>query len=197
MKTIQNEIVNEIIINKSRFITIIIPITKIEDINKKIEILKSIYKDATHYCYAYIINSREKCEDDGEPNGTAGMPILNILKNNNLTNILCVVIRYFGGIKLGSGGLIRAYSASAKMALKKAKIGYMEKGYEIDIEFDYDKMKKINFFLRNIKIKKTFDEKIIYTFKISKTNYNNIKDIIKNYSKVLNIKDAIIIKDEN
>ncbi len=196
MKTIINEIVNEIIINKSRFITVVIPINKIEDINTKIDILKMIYKDATHYCFAYIIDSKEKCEDDGEPSGTAGLPILNVLKNNDLTNILCVVIRYFGGIKLGSGGLIRAYSSSVKEAIKQAKIGHIEKGYEIDIEFDYDNMKKMDYFLKDLDIKKIFDEKIIYTFKISEKNYNNIKDIIKNYGNILNIKNINIIKGD-
>ncbi len=199
MKTITNEIVNELIINKSRFITVMIPITNKESVNTKINILKSIYKGATHYCFAYIIDSKEKCEDDGEPSRTAGLPILNILKNNDLTNILCVVIRYFGGIKLGAGGLIRAYSTSAKEALKKAKIGYIEKGYEIDIEFefDYDKMKKIDYFFKDINTKKTFDEKIIYTLKVSEKNYDNIKDIITTYGKILSIKDIAIIKSED
>ena len=196
MKTITNEVVNEIIINKSRFITIVIPINKIEDVNTKINILKTIYKDANHYCFAYIIDSKEKCEDDKEPSGTAGLPILNILKNNDLTNILCVVIRYFGGVKLGAGGLVRAYSTSAKEAIKQAKLGTIENGYEIDIELEYDNMKKIDYFLKDLKIRKTFDEKIIYTFKITEKDYNNIKNIITNYSKIINIKKTKIIKGD-
>ena len=108
MKSIQKEITSEIIINKSRFITILTNINDIDKVKEKLEEIKKKYKDATHYCYAYIINNHEKCSDNGEPSGTAGMPILNVLKQNDLTNILCVVIRYFGGIKLGAGGLIRA-----------------------------------------------------------------------------------------
>ena len=120
MKSIKEEVINEIIINKSKFITVLTNINDINKIKEKLEDIKKTYKDATHYCYAYIINNHEKCSDNGEPSGTAGMPILNVLKQNNLTNILCVVIRYFGGIKLGAGGLIRAYSTSASEALNKA-----------------------------------------------------------------------------
>ena len=130
MKSIQTEITSEIIINKSRFITILTNINDIDKVKEKLEEIKKKYKDATHYCYAYIINNHEKCSDNGEPSGTAGMPILNVLKQNDLTNILCVVIRYFGGIKLGAGGLIRAYSTSASEALNKAIITNIVNGRE-------------------------------------------------------------------
>ena len=125
MKSIKEEITNEIIINKSRFITVLTNINDIDKVKEKLENIKKTYKDATHYCFAYIINNHEKCSDDGEPSGTAGMPILNVLKQNNLTNILCVVIRYFGGIKLGAGGLIRAYSTSASEALNKSSMAVL------------------------------------------------------------------------
>ena len=119
MKTVIKEITNEIVINKSRFIAVITPIKEKEDLNLILNNLKEKYKDATHYCYAYIMDNYQKASDDGEPQKTAGMPILNCLVKNNLTDVLCVVIRYFGGIKLGAGGLVRAYSNAVKEVITK------------------------------------------------------------------------------
>ena len=184
MKSIQKEITNEIIINKSKFITILTNINDIDKVKEKLENIKKTYKDATHYCFAYIINNHEKCSDNGEPSGTAGMPILNVLKQNNLTNILCVVIRYFGGIKLGAGGLIRAYSSSASEALNKANIVKLVKGYKIIIEFSYNNIKQIDYLLKNIQIKKDYSNNITYTFNIKEEKLNKIENELSKLSKI-------------
>ena len=184
MKSIKEKVINEIIINKSKFITVLTNINDINKIKEKLEDIKKTYKDATHYCYAYIINNHEKCSDNGEPSGTAGMPILNVLKQNNLTNILCVVIRYFGGIKLGAGGLIRAYSTSASEALNKANITNLVNGYNITIEFPYDNLKQIDYLLKNIDIKKTYQTNITYTFNIEKEKFNQIENELTKLSKI-------------
>lgn len=184
MKSIQTEITSEIIINKSRFITILTNINDIDKVKEKLEEIKKKYKDATHYCYAYIINNHEKCSDNGEPSGTAGMPILNVLKQNDLTNILCVVIRYFGGIKLGAGGLIRAYSTSASVALNKATITNIVNGYNITIEFSYDNLKQIDYLLKNIDIKKDYQTNITYNFNITETKFNQIENELTKLSKI-------------
>ena len=184
MKSIKEEVINEIIINKSKFITVLTNINDINKIKEKLEDIKKTYKDATHYCYAYIINNHEKCSDNGEPSGTAGMPILNVLKQNNLTNILCVVIRYFGGIKLGAGGLIRAYSTSASEALNKTNITNLVNGYNITIEFPYDNLKQIDYLLKNIDIKKTYQTNITYTFNIEKEKFNQIENKLTKLSKI-------------
>ena len=184
MKYIKEEVINEIIINKSKFITVLTNINDINKIKEKLEDIKKTYKDATHYCYAYIINNHEKCSDNGEPSGTAGMPILNVLKQNNLTNILCVVIRYFGGIKLGAGGLIRAYSTSASEALNKANITNLVNGYNITIEFPYDNLKQIDYLLKNVDIKKTYQTNITYTFNIEKEKFNQIENELTKLSKI-------------
>jgi len=110
---------NEIVIKKSRFITKLYNIDNIDDVNSIIDNLKKEYKKATHFCYAYSINGKEKAFDDGEPNHTAGLPILNIIHLKSLNNTLIVVIRYFGGVKLGAGPLTRAYSKSASEIIKK------------------------------------------------------------------------------
>ena len=112
MFTIKEKTVNEIVIQKSRFICVLDKLENKDDLENILKEIKNTYKGATHYCYAYIINSSQKYDDDGEPSGTAGNPILNVLKFNNLNNVVAIVIRYFGGIKLGAGGLVRAYTKS-------------------------------------------------------------------------------------
>lgn len=184
MKSVKEETKNEIIINKSKFITIVTNVHNQEHVKEKLLEIKKNYKDATHYCYAYIINSKEKCSDDGEPSGTAGMPILNVLKKNNLTNTLCVVIRYFGGIKLGAGGLIRAYSTSASEVLNKANITNLVNGYNITIEFPYDNLKQIDYLLKNIDIKKDYQTNITYNFNIKEETFNKIQNELTKLSKI-------------
>lgn len=103
----------ELEINKSRFIAYRLELTSLDIVKPFLEKLKKEHKKARHVCYAYVYNREvisEKCSDDGEPNGTAGYPILNVIKKKNLTNVLVAVVRYFGGIKLGAGGLTRAYT---------------------------------------------------------------------------------------
>ena len=109
---------NEIIIKKSRFISLMYEINSKEEVDKILEELKKEHKKARHFPYAYKLNNTAKKSDDKEPSGTAGLPIYNIIEKNNLNNTLIVVIRYFGGIKLGAGGLIRAYSSAASGLLE-------------------------------------------------------------------------------
>ena len=101
------------------------PVDNIEDINNILNNIKNEYKDATHYCYAYIIDNTKRFNDDGEPGGTAGMPILNVIEQNNLNHVLIVVVRYFGGIKLGAGGLVRAYSKISYECIKQDKLAIL------------------------------------------------------------------------
>lgn len=182
MYTILENAMVEIIINKSKFIGILYKINNILEAQNIIKETKDNYHDATHVCYAYIINNQEKANDDNEPQGTAGMPILSVLKKNHLTNVLAIVIRYFGGIKLGSGGLIRAYSSTTIAALEKAKIIPLKKGFIIKITFNYDKESIINKFLKkeNI-IKKEYQELISYQIKIDSDTLNILKDLQINY----------------
>lgn len=193
MRTIRKKVINEMIINKSRFITIIMPLFDVCDVKDSLDEIKTKYKDATHYCFGYIINGLQKASDDGEPGGTAGMPILNVLKNNELTDVLCVVVRYFGGIKLGAGGLVRAYSSSACEALDKCDFGYVVDGFEVSIKFDYSMSKKIDYILKGIDVSKEFGESVIYTFVIDD---ENIIDSLKMHSEILYKKKKKMIKDE-
>lgn len=188
MQTIKNNTHNEIIIKNSRFICYLYKIKNINDIPTLLENIKQIEKDATHYCYAYILDNIKKSFDDGEPSGTAGIPILKVLENNNINNILAIVIRYFGGIKLGAGGLIRAYTKSVTNTLYKDNIIDLTKGYNLNIEFNYNQIKEIDYLLKDITINnKEFNNTVKYnidipvtfleTLKINNINYQIINEI--------------------
>ena len=196
MYTIKDNIENEIVINKSRFICKLYKVYSEDEVSNILNNIKKEYKDATHYCYSYIIDNTKRFNDDGEPGGTAGMPILNVLESNNLNYILAVVIRYFGGIKLGAGGLVRAYTNSVVEALNNATFKEIKKGINITINFSYDKVKLIDNTLKNLNIKnKEFNELITYNFDINIEDYNNIKEILNQNVTDISIKEDIFIEE--
>ena len=121
MKSISSKACTTIEIQKSKFICILFPLSSIEEVKVNLAEIKEEYKGATHYCYAYIYNQIKRFSDDGEPGGTAGMPILKVLENQELNHVLAIVVRYFGGIKLGAGGLVRAYTNSVVESLNQAE----------------------------------------------------------------------------
>ena len=165
---------SEIIIKNSRFITSLIKIDETSNIKDLIETIKVKYHNATHYCYAYITKDNQKSSDDGEPGGSAGLPMLNVLIKNNLINILAITTRYFGGIKLGAGGLVRAYTKSLTTALENNTIE-VELGYTIKIIINYDIQKELDYLLKNEEIlKKNYQEQITYYLNISKDTYHNL-----------------------
>lgn len=123
-QTLQKAVTARLEIKKSEFIAYAYPVTSREQAMFHVEQLRVKYPDARHWCWAYIIGDPENTtsagfDDDGEPNGTAGRPILNVLQHKSIGNIIIVVVRYFGGIKLGAGGLTRAYANSAQAAVDK------------------------------------------------------------------------------
>ena len=195
MKTIKKNVTNEIIINKSRFIAKLIKINNEAEVKEKIAYLKNEYKDATHYCYAYITANIKRFNDDGEPGGTAGMPILNVLENNDLTNILAVVIRYFGGIKLGAGGLVRAYTKAITESLNDKEIINLTNGVSFKIEFTYDNVKKIDNILKDSKITyKEYDNNIIYECCLTIEDFEKIKKELETNSLNLKILNEILVE---
>lgn len=193
MYSIKENIQNTIEIKKSKFITKLFKVDNINEINNILNNINKEYKDATHVCYAYILNNTEKCSDDGEPSGTAGLPILNILKKKNLTNILAVVIRYFGGIKLGAGGLVRAYSNSIIETLNKTETIELVEGYLIEMEFSYDQIKLADYILVDQTIiKKEYHNNVIYQFYLNQEQLNFIPELEK-ISIHISIKDKTLI----
>ena len=164
-------------LQKSKFICRLIKLNSFEQIEEELDKVRNDWSGATHYCYAYLFENKKKCSDDGEPGGTAGMPILNVLENNNLSNILCIVVRYFGGIKLGAGGLVRAYTQSVTNTLDVCELIEIKKGKKVEIIFPYNQDKRINYLLSNITIlEKYFEENIRYIFNISNDDLNILTD---------------------
>lgn len=175
MYTIDKNVENEIIIKNSKFITLLFKIKSKNDIANILNDVKRKYPKATHYCYAYVVDSYKKSSDDGEPGGTAGMPILNVLEKDEITNILAVVVRYFGGIKLGAGGLVRAYSKSIKDTLDLVNINELQNGKLIRLTFNYGIQDKINYIIKDEEIiNKDFKEKIVYTVKVRNETINKL-----------------------
>ena len=165
VKTIRTQTEYEIVINKSRFIGILVPISDVEEVALYLEEARELYPNATHYCYAYIIDQYKKASDDGEPAKTAGMPILNVLEKNNLDHTLAIVVRYFGGVKLGAGGLVRAYSQSVVETLNQAQIVTKVSEPYYSILFDYHFSRQMDYFLKTHQIEvliKDYQEKIRY-----------------------------------
>ena len=179
MKSVINKEIYESTIKNSKFIGIIIPIESIRDVKDNLIKLKNEYKNATHYCYAYKLLNDKGFSDDGEPNKTAGIPILNVIEGNDLINVLVVVIRYFGGIKLGPGGLIRAYSNTCKEVINKSTLVELIKGIESSITFDYSKEKEISYLLKNSIIKsKDYKETCTYIIETTKEVLDNISNLV-------------------
>ena len=161
MKILKNDKQKINIINKSKFIGIVRKINNKEDAISILDSIRSEHPLATHICYAYNVLNQEKYSDDGEPVGTAGKPILDVLKKNELDYTLAIVIRYFGGIKLGSNGLIRAYSGIIS-ELVKDNTKDIEKGYLIIINEDYNKSDLIDYLLKDdVIIEKEYLDKVI------------------------------------
>ena len=183
IKTIRTQTEYEIVINKSRFIGLLIPISDVEEVALHLEEARDLYPNATHYCYAYIIDQYKKASDDGEPAKTAGMPILNVLEKNNLDHTLAIVIRYFGGIKLGAGGLVRAYSQSVVETLAHANIVTKVSAPYYSISFDYHFSRQMDYFFKTHQIEiliKDYQEKIRYECFI--LNENILSEINERFS---------------
>lgn len=199
-KTIEHDSCEEIVEKKSRFIANLIYVESEEQAQDKIKEIKKKYYDARHNCYAYRVieedNILQRSSDDGEPSGTAGAPMLNILEKNDIANVLVVVTRYFGGILLGTGGLVKAYSEATLKSIDSNELIEKELGFEIQISTPYTDVQKIEYFLKtnNIKIlNKEFLDNVIIFAEISKRDY---KEITKKFPKNVNRKMEIKIEKE-
>ena len=160
--TIQGSNTVEIVIEKSRFIATAIHVDSVEEAQEFIASKRKKYFDATHNCYGYLIGDKAKFSDDGEPQGTAGMPIYECIKNSKIDHVCVVVTRYFGGIKLGAGGLVRAYSGSCAEALKTATKVYMTDCTIAEVVVDYSLLKG----LRKVLFGKVIEKDVVWEDKV-------------------------------
>jgi len=170
----------------SKFIALAIPVISENETKEKLEVIRKKYYDATHHCYAYQLGfdkSAYRINDDGEPSGTAGKPIFGQILSNDLTNILIVVIRYYGGTKLGVPGLINAYKTSAAIALENSEIitKIIKEIYEI--EYDYLAMNNVMKIIKEEKLEQlenVFDLKCKIIFSVRKNNSKKVYKSLKN-----------------
>ncbi|NLY66732.1 MAG: YigZ family protein [Tissierellia bacterium] len=178
---------DEIIINKSRFIGHAMPVDNEEEALEFIDKIRSEHKDATHNVYAYVLgdnNNIQRFSDDGEPSGTAGIPVLEVIKKEDLRNVVVVVTRYFGGIKLGAGGLIRAYTKGAKIGLEAGIIVDKVLHKKIKVRVNYTSYGIIENFLNQGGY---IIDNIIYDDAVNIYVYIKIKDVESFNKKISNL----------
>lgn len=200
--TIKNNIEYKFTEKKSIFITHLIRISSEEEAKNFINKMKKKHYDAAHVCSAFVVgdnNEIARANDDGEPSGTAGVPILDVLTKNNIHNVCAVVIRYFGGIKLGTGGLVRAYSKGVIDSLKENTLVERKEALELKIEIIYSlngkidyEIEKTNFLVANIE----YSDKITYTLYVMKQDNENfinwITEITNNNFKIISTKEKML-----
>ena len=184
--TIKEDSYDEFVEKKSTFITHLIRVTSEEEAREFIQKMKKKHYDATHVCSCYVVgdnNEITRANDDGEPSGTAGAPMLDVLVKNEIKNVCATVIRYFGGTKLGTGGLVRAYGGGVINALKNATLVERKDALEIRLELDYSLNRKIeyeiektNFIVNNLE----YTDKIIYTIYVMEEDYETFQSWIAN-----------------
>jgi uncharacterized YigZ family protein len=186
MKCLVKPVSEETEIKKSRFICELHPVETIEDVKNLISSLKLSYPSANHYCSAYFIGDTANIygfDDDGEPSRTAGFPMLEVLKKNDITNTLAVVIRYFGGIKLGAGGLVRAYSGSVGSALQKAQIQTIQKKITIKLIFPYPLYNQVDYLVKeHTVISKDFTEDVHMIIELNETKKDELLNELEKLS---------------
>jgi len=196
-KTVKENASAELVEKKSKFIANVFYVESREEAENIIKQINKKYYDARHNCYAYrIITSDgiiEKASDDGEPSGTAGAPMLTILSKNELSNVLIIVTRYFGGILLGTGGLVKAYSEACSLCLENAQIveKYIANVYKVEI--NYSDIDKFKYFAKNNKIvilNEEYLENVIFEIGIRKENI-----LESNLLKEINVKKIQFLKE--
>ena len=200
--TIKEQKESEIVEKKSRFITNIFYVENVKQAEDFIKQIRKKYFDAKHNCIAYRIMENnqliEKSSDDGEPAGTAGSPMLSILQKNNICNVLVIVTRYFGGILLGTGGLVRAYSESVIKVLEESKKLKMQIGVEMEVVLDYNNFDSFKYYCNKndisiidvqylelivcrIELEEDTKERLMKDFKVKNINVREIKIICEKY----------------
>lgn len=195
MKTIKNEVMNEIIIERSRFITYLFQIKSREEAKDKIIEIRKLHPDSSHVVYAISLDNESGSNDDNEPKGTAGIPTLEVLRKNELINVLAITVRYFGGIKLGAGGLIRAYSKSVAEAIKSTSLLSLKPTIYLTISSSYKDSQYIDKVIVDyIDLKKEYSDIILYNIHILKDSYESLIESLEPVSNNITIKK---IKEED
>lgn len=199
--TIKQNIEQETVINKSRFITYLFKVENEDEAKAKIDEIKALHKDATHNCSAYTVGDShqiQKANDDGEPSGTAGVPMLESLKKNDIHNVVAIVTRYFGGIKLGSGGLIRAYQGRVSEAIQLAGKVIYKNGMIIQVTLPYELSGKFEHAIDDkfIIINQTYTDKVIYDVQLVSEDKDEFINFVTEFTQglpVIQVKSELML----
>lgn len=190
---------NEFEIEKSRFICYLNRAFNEEEAKAYILRIKKLHPNATHHCSAFLIGEHselQRSNDDGEPSGTAGVPMLESLRMNKMNDVVAVVVRYFGGIKLGAGGLIRAYSKSVSEAIKLAPLTDKVLTYKYSLTFSYDLIGKLDYFLAHHDteiLNKEYDERVTYLYRSRSDDLNDaIQEIASGSAEIIFLGEEIV-----
>ncbi|PXX80981.1 YigZ family protein [Dielma fastidiosa] len=199
MPRLKEEFMNEFEIEKSRFICYLNRAFNEEEAKAYILRIKKLHPNATHHCSAFLIGEHselQRSNDDGEPSGTAGVPMLESLRMNKMNDIVAVVVRYFGGIKLGAGGLIRAYSKSVSEAIKLAPLTDKVLTYKYSLTFSYDLIGKLDYFLAHHDteiLNKVYDERVTYVYRSRSDDLNDaIQEIASGSAEIIFLGEEIV-----
>lgn len=184
--TVCTEASDEIVIQKSRFIGYAAPCETEEEALDFLRKLRDKHRDARHCCYAYVIGRNAgimRYSDDGEPGGTAGMPMMDVLKNENAVNCCVVVVRYFGGILLGTGGLVRAYTQGCKAALQAAGLVRMELSFVMRCTVSYSLWSSVQYTLQKMPVQVmdlSYAEDVSFTLAMRKKDSDDVEIHLRN-----------------
>ena len=202
-KTINQNVSAEIVEKKSKFIANGFYVETQEEAEDKVKEIKKKYFDARHNCFAYSVFTKDgivnRFSDDGEPSGTAGGPMLNILNGRELTNLVVIVTRYFGGILLGTGGLIRAYTGATQEVLGKVEEVCKDLGLEAKLKTTYPDLEKLKYYLKQNSIDITnteYNECVEVFVDITEEKYNNILKAKEKYELNFELTDVEILKEK-
>ena len=202
-KTINKNVSAEIVEKKSKFIANIFYVESVIEAEEKVKEIKKKYFDARHNCFAYSVFTKDgivnRFSDDGEPSGTAGSPMLNILNSRELTNLVVIVTRYFGGILLGTGGLVRAYTGATQEALNQIIEVCKDLGLEVKIQTTYPDLEKLKYYLKQNNIEITnieYNENVEVFIDITQIKYDKFLQEIEGYNLNFKILKSEITKEK-
>ena len=197
MYHIKNEVISEIEIKKSKFFGIISPASSIEEAREILSDVRKRYPNATHYCTAMIFGNIQRSNDDGEPSGTAGLPMLECLRHKELDNVVMIVVRYFGGTLLGTGGLVKAYQQSTLSAIALATLTIPVETGQYEITVPYDLISRVENLLQKqaVIIDRQYHEQITFVYQSENDLASQFQEITNGHYAPLYQKTLIVEKE--
>ena len=197
MYHIKNEVISEIEIKKSKFFGVLSPASSIEEAREILSDVRKRYPNATHYCTAMIFSNIQRSNDDGEPSGTAGLPMLECLRHKELDNVVMIVVRYFGGTLLGTGGLVKAYQQSTLSAIALATLTIPVETGQYEITVPYDMISRVENLLQKqaVIIDRQYHEQITFVYQSENDLASQFQEITNGHYAPLYQKTLIVEKE--